>query len=180
MELNGFIDEDRLDELFLDKQITVNDYVKHHSQGMLDAYMAFIKDNDLPDDDSSASRFLDEENLSMAREIDDEKDSPSDKNDSPVDVFNLWKNDNMKLSFLMDDCSLAAKVTLWRYNNPASSDMGICASQIKEETDGVEEWWNTIDFINGSLGGGHFRLANPTLENVKTVISDAVSQAMLD
>ena len=54
MEIVGFVDEERLNGMFLSRDITELDYVKHHSQGMLDAYFSFIADNNLPDNNTSA------------------------------------------------------------------------------------------------------------------------------
>ena len=55
MEIVGFVDEERLNGMFLSRDITELDYVKHHSQGMLDAYFSFIADNNLPDNNTSAT-----------------------------------------------------------------------------------------------------------------------------
>lgn len=180
MVLNGFVDEDRLDELFLDKEISCVDYVKHHSQEMNDAYMAFLRDNNLQDSEAAASRFLDEENLSMARKIEqmDELGTASD-NIGAVAVYNQWKLDGEKLNDLIAESEVASKVTLWRYNNPTSSKQALCATQTEEHEEDVKKWWGTIDFVNGSLGGGHMRLVEPTIDNVKTIIVDAALQASM-
>lgn len=180
MELNGYIDEDRLDELFLDKKISCADYVKHHSPDMLQAYRAFLRDNELQDTEASASKFLDSENMSMAQEYEENELQDVDAGkDESVAVYDDWMQDKKRLDALVMDNEVAAKVTLWRYQNPGSSEMQLCASHVGEEMDEVEKWWQTIDFINGSLGGGHFRLIEVSLDNVKTVISDAVLQATM-
>lgn len=181
MVLNGFVDEDQLDELFLDKEISCVDYVKHHSKEMLEAYMAYLHSNDLQDGEAAAMKFLDEENLSMANEIEqmDEQSSASD-NGEAVTVYNEWKHDEEKLNALMAESDVASKITLWRYNNPTSSEQPLCATQIEEKEDDVKKWWNTIDFVNGALGGGHIKMVEPTLENVKTIITDAALQAGME
>lgn len=181
MELNGFIDEDRLDELFLDKKISCADYVKHHSPEMLEAYRAYLRDNDLYDNETSASRFLDAENISMAQELEEnELQAVETDNIESVAVYEEWQKDKEKLDALVMEAEIAAKVTLWRYQNPVSSEKQLCASNIGEDIDKVEKWWQTIDFINGSLGGGNFRLIETTQDNVLTIISDAVLQATMN
>lgn len=49
MELNGFIGEEKINELFFSHQITNQQYVKHHSQEMLDAYNSYLQANGLED-----------------------------------------------------------------------------------------------------------------------------------
>ena len=71
MEIVGFVDEERLNGMFLSRDITELDYVKHHSQGMLDAYFSFSADNNLPDNNTSATKFLEEENVSYGNEEDE-------------------------------------------------------------------------------------------------------------
>lgn len=55
MELNGFIGEEKINELFFSHQITDQQYVKHHSQEMLDAYNSYLQDNALEDSEESAA-----------------------------------------------------------------------------------------------------------------------------
>ena len=47
MELNGFIGEEEINKLFFSHQITDQQYVKHHSQEMLDAYNSYLQDHGL-------------------------------------------------------------------------------------------------------------------------------------
>lgn len=47
MELNGFIGEERINEFYFSHQITDLQYVKHHSQEMLDAYNSYLQDHGL-------------------------------------------------------------------------------------------------------------------------------------
>lgn len=61
MELNGFIGEEKINELFFSHQITDQQYVKHHSQEMLDAYNNYLQDNGLEDCEESASKYLNED-----------------------------------------------------------------------------------------------------------------------
>ena len=56
MELNGFIGEESINELYFSHQITDQQYVKHHSQEMLDAYNSYLQDNALEDSEESATR----------------------------------------------------------------------------------------------------------------------------
>lgn len=56
MELNGFIGEEEINKLFFSHQITDQQYVKHHSQEMLDAYNSYLQDNALEDSEESAAR----------------------------------------------------------------------------------------------------------------------------
>lgn len=180
MDLNGFIDEERLDELFLNKDISEQEYVKHHSPELLDAYLTYISDNKLPDTNEAAAKFLDEENGSIGSELEDfEEETPDEVNLGAVDLFKKWANDPKKVDVLLKDCEDAAKITLWRYNNPLSLEKKNCAASLLLGEDVVVEWWDTIDFINGSLGGGHFSLVNPTVGNIKALIADAVQQAYL-
>ena len=55
MELNGFLGEEEINELYFSHQITDQQYVKHHSQEMLDAYNSYLQDHGLEDSEESAA-----------------------------------------------------------------------------------------------------------------------------
>ena len=61
MEFNGFIGEESINELYFSHQITDQQYVKHHSQEMLDAYNRYLQDHGLEDSEESAVKYLDED-----------------------------------------------------------------------------------------------------------------------
>ena len=180
MVIDGFVEEDVLNQKYADGDISARDYVKHHSQEMLDDYNRFLKNNGLQDNEGSADAFLSGEkgmdDVELIDADDAEEDGGGEEKPTSVDVFNEWTRNNLKLEMLLgsDD---AAKVTLWRYGNPNSSDEHLCAEQCGVDDSEVHEWWNTIDFIVGSLGGCYFKMANPTVANMKSVIQDAVAQA---
>ena len=44
----------------------------------------------------------------------------------------------------------------------------------------TKSWWDTIDFVKGAMGDGHFSLINPTLANIKELIFDAANQACME
>ena len=181
MEIVGFVDEERLNGMFLSRDITELDYVKHHSQGMLDAYFSFIADNNLPDNNTSATKFLEEENVSYGNEEDEGNDNQQEEVDVPsyVDIYPKWVDENEKVNILLTGCEEAAIVTLWRYNNPTASKTD-CSVQTHLLEDKVIEWWDTIDFVKGAMGDGHFSLINPTLANIKELIFDAANQACME
>lgn len=181
MEIVGFVDEERLNGMFLSRDITELDYVKHHSQGMLDAYFSFIADNNLPDNNTSATKFLEEENVSYGNEEDEGNDNQQEEVDVPsyVDIYRKWVDENEKVNILLTGCEEAAIVTLWRYNNPTASKTD-CAVQTHLLEDKVIEWWDTIDFVKGAMGDGHFSLMNPTLANIKELIFDAANQSCME
>lgn len=186
MVLQGFVEEGLLNKMFLANDITELDYVKHHSQDMLDAYNYFIEEEELPDNAASAAMFMDVENISYGgREIeedseeDDSEEQEKDNDSMSVAIYNKWVQEKNKVDILFEGCEEAELVTLWRYNNPVG-DMDECADKLLIDKATVEKWWDTIDFINGSLGGGRFKLVNPSQSNIKSVIEDAVLQASID
>lgn len=180
MVIDGFVEEDVLNQKYADGDISAVDYVKHHSQEMLNDYNRFLENNDLQDNEESADAFLSGEWGADDAELTDsdgiEEYGSGEEKPTPVDVFNEWTRNNLKLEMLLG-CDDAAKVTLWRYGNPNSNDERLCAEQCGVDDGEVHEWWDTIDFIVGSLGGCYFTMANPTIANMKSVIQDAVAQA---
>ena len=74
MELNGFIGEESINELYFSHQITDQQYVKHHSQEMLDAYNRYLQDHDLEDSEESAARYLDEDDSVAMLEMEEENE----------------------------------------------------------------------------------------------------------
>ena len=82
MELNGFIGEESINELYFSHQITDQQYVKQHSQEMLDAYNSYLQDNGLEDSEESAVKYLDEDDsvamLEMEEENEMEKEATPD------------------------------------------------------------------------------------------------------
>ena len=59
MNLNGFYNEEVLQELLHEEKITYLDYVYHHSQEMIDEFKDYCNQNNLPEDELSANKFLD-------------------------------------------------------------------------------------------------------------------------
>lgn len=175
------MDEERLNSMFLSRDITELDYVKLHSQGMLDAYLSFITDNNLPDNNDSATKFLEEENVSYGNEENEGNGNQQEEENAPsyVDIYRKWVDENEKVNILLAGSEEAAIVTLWRYNNP-TADKKDCPAQTHLSENAVTEWWDTIDFIKGAMGGGHFSLVNPTLANIKELIFDAANQACME
>ena len=74
MELNGFIGEEKINELFFSRQITDQQYVKHHSQEMLDAYNRYLQDHGLEDSEESAVKYLDEDDSVTMLEMEEENE----------------------------------------------------------------------------------------------------------
>ena len=177
MELNGFIGEEEINKLFFSHQITDQQYVKHHSQEMLDAYNSYLQDNALENSEESASRYLDEDDSVAMLEMEEEnameeKATPA-ISQSSIEVYEKWKQDVEMTNSLLADNTTAAKIALWRYNNPTSDNKHLCAVETETDDAIVEKWWLAIDFICGSLGGTSFKLASPTLQNMETLISNA-------
>ena len=176
MELNGFIGEEKINEFYFSHQITDLQYVKHHSLEMLDAYNSYLQDNALEDSEESASRYLDEDDsvamLEMEEENEMEEETPA-ISQSSIEVYEKWKQDVEMTNSLLADNTTAAKIALWRYNNPTSDNKHLCAVETETDDAIVEKWWLAIDFICGSIGGTSFKLASPTLQNMETLISNA-------
>lgn len=177
MELNGFIGEEEINKLFFSHQITDQQYVKHHSQEMLDAYNSYLQDNGLEDSEESAVKYLDEDDCVAMLEMEEENEMEEAETPaislSTIDLYEKWKQDVEITNSLLADNTTAAKIALWRYNNPTSDDRHLCAVETETDDATVEKWWLAIDFICGSIGGTSFRLASPTLQNMKTLISNA-------
>mgnify|MGYP006334760707 FL=1 len=177
MELNGFIGEEKINEFYFSHQITDQQYVKHHSQEMLDAYNSYLQDHGLEDSEESASRYLDEDDcvamLEMEEENEMEEEATPAISQSSIEVYENWKQDVEMTNSLLADNTTAAKIALWRYKNPTSEDKHLCAEETATDDATVEKWWLTIDFICGSIGGTSFKLASPTLQNMETLISNA-------
>ena len=171
MELNGFIGEEEINKLFFSHQITDQQYVKHHSQEMLDAYNNYLQDNGLEDCEESASKYLDEDDSVAMLEMEEEATPAISQ--SSIEVYEKWKQDVEMTNSLLADNTTAAKIALWRYNNPTSDDKHLCAEETDTDDATVEKWWLAIDFICGSIGGTSFKLASPTLQNMETLISNA-------
>ena len=177
MELNGFLVEEEINELYFSHQITDQQYVKHHSQEMLDTYNSYLQDNGLEDSEESAAKYLEEENsvalLEMKEENEMEEETTPSVSQSSIEIYEKWKQDVEITNSLLADNTTAAKIALWRYNHPISDDKLLCAEETETDEATVEKWWQTIDFICGSIGGTSFRLASPTLQNMETLISNA-------
>ena len=56
-ELQGFYNEDVLEELLYNGEITTLEFVYHHSQEKIDAYKEYCQKNNLQEDESSAAAF---------------------------------------------------------------------------------------------------------------------------
>lgn len=177
MELNGFLGEEEINELYFSHQITDQQYVKHHSQEMLDAYNIYLQDNGLEDSEESAAKYLEEDNsvamLEMEEENEMEEEATPAVSQSSIEIYEKWKQDVEITNSLLADNTTAAKIALWRYNNPVSDDKNLCAEETETDDATVEKWWQTIDFICGSIGGTSIKLASPTLQNMETLISNA-------
>ena len=183
MVINGFIEEETLNQLYTDGEISASVYVKHHSQEMLDDYNRFLETNELEDSEDSADQFLsdddDDWDFPLTKMSDGEDDNDGDDIEAnSIDIFKEWTRNNLKLEMLLGSDE-AVNVTLWRYNNPNSENQTLCAEQCHIDEAEVHEWWNTIDFVVGSMGGSHFTMANPTYTNMKSVIQDAVTAAFI-
>lgn len=135
MELNGFIGEEEINKLFFSHQITNQQYVKHHSLEMLDAYNSYLQDNGQEDNEESAAKYLDEDDsvavLEMEEEHEMEEEATPAISQSSIEVYEKWKQDVEMTNSLLANNTTAAKIALWRYNNPTSDDRHLCA----EETD---------------------------------------------
>lgn len=59
MDLEGFYSEEYLDELVYEEKITRVDYIRHHSQEMIDNFRKFCKENNLQEDEAAANKFMD-------------------------------------------------------------------------------------------------------------------------
>lgn len=119
MELNGFIGEEKINELFFSHQITNQQYVKHHSQEMLDAYNSYLQANGLEDSVESAAKYLDEDDsvamLEMEEENEMEKEVTPAIFQSSIEVYEKWKQDVEMTNSLLADNTTAAKIALWSY-----------------------------------------------------------------
>lgn len=179
MATNGFIDEEVLNQQYTDGIITADYYINHHSQAMIDDYHRFLENNDMFDSIDSAEEYLSGEKGDDTVEGDGSLiDDDEELSTSSVSVFNEWAKNNIKLELLLGS-DIASIVTLWRYNNPTEASVFKCAEQCDLGVEEVREWWNTIDFVIGSMGGVNFTMANPTEANINTIIQDAVAQAFL-
>lgn len=179
---NVFIDEDELNRKYTEREISALDYVKHHSQEMLDDYNRYLDINGLEDNEESAESFLsddeDEVIVNVPLEDADVEVGESTVNPTSIDIFKKWTRNNLRLEMLLgsDD---AVNVSLWRYNNPDSISISLCAEQCNIDETEVKEWWHTIDFVVGSLGGSNFSMVNPTFANMQSIIQDAVTAAFI-
>lgn len=59
MRLEGFQDEQTLNELLYEGKISQLEYIRHHSQEMTDEFKEFCKQNGLEENEESADRFRD-------------------------------------------------------------------------------------------------------------------------
>lgn len=181
MEITDFMDEEQLNELYLSTKITDLQYVKHHSPSMLDAYNNFIAVNVLPDGEEAAARFLAEECTVAETELEAEETTGEENVESEtVAVYTQWGKDMTLIQEMLDNIVLVAKVALWRYNNPTSQDLQICADATDLSKEKVEKWWRSIDFVCGSLGGSSFNMATPSLDNMKSVLENAAYSILED
>lgn len=181
MEVTDFMDEEQLNELYLSNKITDLQYVKHHSPSMLDAYNNFIAENGLPDGEEAAARFLAEESTVAETELEAEETTGEEGVESKaVAVYTQWGKDIILIQEILDNIDMVAKITLWRYNNPISQDKQICADATDLPKETVEKWWQSIDFICGSLGGSPFNMTTPSLDNMKTVLENAAYSILDD
>ena len=57
IELKGFYNEETLEELLYNGEITTREFVYHHSQEKIDAYKEYCQKNNLQEDESSAAAF---------------------------------------------------------------------------------------------------------------------------
>lgn len=59
MTLNGFYNEETLEQLLYEGKITRLEYIYHHSQEMKDEFSDFCRQNNLEENDESAEKFWD-------------------------------------------------------------------------------------------------------------------------
>ena len=114
MELNGFLGEEEINELYFAHQITDQQYVKHHSQEMLDAYNSYLQDNGLEDSEESAAKYLEEDNsvamLEMEEENEMEEEATPAVSQSSIEIYEKWKQDVEITNSLLADNTTAAKI----------------------------------------------------------------------
>ena len=58
-DLEGFYNEEVLDQLLYDGTISRLEYIYHHSPEMIGEYKKFCQENKLPEDEDSANKFQD-------------------------------------------------------------------------------------------------------------------------
>lgn len=58
IKLQGFYNEEILQELLYEEQITQLEYIYHHSQEKIDAFKEYCRTNNMQEDESSATAYL--------------------------------------------------------------------------------------------------------------------------
>lgn len=69
-------------------------------------------------------------------------------------MFHQWCENSDFLDELYSS-KPALHVTLWRYQNPCSTDKQKCAHDLDVSTGEIEKWWSVVDFLNFEHGGNY-------------------------
>lgn len=94
----------------------------------------------------------------------------------PKRIYEEWSEDGLRISQLSTSDNAAA-ITLWRWANPMDDDKQKCALETDIGLSEVGKWWNTIDWLNGYVGG-HWHPRNMNKSELKDFIFEACNKAI--
>lgn len=69
-------------------------------------------------------------------------------------LFHQWCENSEFLDELYSS-KPALHVTLWRYQNPCSTNKLKCAHDLDVSIGEIEKWWSVVDFLNFEHGGNY-------------------------
>lgn len=100
-----------------------------------------------------------------------------EENLSPKSVLDEWNEDIGKVGrFKSSDVAL--KVLVWRYYHMSSADKELCSSEAGVSMEGVEEWWNGIDYVLQYTGGCHLHIkSSTTLQQWRETINSLLEKS---
>lgn len=167
METKRISEEDEAMAMWAGNEFTASEVIMLLPDTIKNQYHDFCSSRHLQKNEESATAFLDwymdeqSDRMPVEDELYESVDSP--RPGQAMNTYMEWSSNLMKLSNLSSD--EAVEVTLWRYKNPGSSDKGKCGTDTGIAPDKVDEWWNTVDWID-CVVGGHF---HPVPLNTQTI-----------
>lgn len=149
MILSGFQEEHQLLDWYEQDSISALQYIEHHSIGMINRFKKWCQESGSSEDEESAKDFLDEYNgLFLDTVVSKNENSTT----ADTSMFHQWCENTEFLDELYSSKPVL-HVTLWRYQNPCSTDKLKCAQDLNISAGDIEKWWPVVDFLNFEHGG---------------------------
>ena len=135
MILSGFQEEHQLLDWYEQDSISALQYIEHHSIGMINRFKKWCQESGSSEDEESAKDFLDEYNgLFLDTVVSKNENSTA----ADTSMFHQWCENSEFLDELYSS-KPALHVTLWRYQNPCSTDKQKCAHDLDVSTGDIEK-----------------------------------------